>query len=959
MTSPGAPRSASPGSGTGIAVLAEHPAGRLVAALLAGTVLLGLGWLVWQPDLALLRTFHLSVHSLLETCSIIVCVMVLAVSRASFGDRRNRNMTLIGAACLGVALLDYLHVQSYLGMPDLVTPSSPSKAIAFWLAARLLAAAALVWLAFTSWDRMIPSWHFGLWVGGVLVVVALVAGIVLWRPHWLPDTYVDGHGLTGFKISAEILIIALNVIAAYGFHRLVGLSIRQRPSLGRFDPCCLMAAAIVTALSEIFFSLYTDVHGGLNLVGHVYKVIAAWLLYRGLVATNLHEIETLSRMALDAAAVGAWSWDIRRDYVERDAATAQIWGVPTDIATTMNALEDFVHPDDRALRASALQAALDPESSGLYRAEFRVFRPGSQSGGGGLRRVLALGRTEFRDGRPVRMIGISRDVTEDRRVELTARSLEARLSSVLAIAADAIISIDEKSRIVMFNHGAEVIFGYPAEEIIGQPLEVLLPPRYRAAHGGHVRTFAASSVTARRMGERTEIFALAKSRREFPAEASISRLDEDGVPFFTVVLRDVTERKVAERRMAEVNVELGRQVAEQTRELQAEMQRREQAQTALAQAQRMEAFGQLAGGIAHDFNNLLTVITGNQELLEMRLQDPKQLGLLKRANEAAEMGARLTARLLTFARRRRLEPSLLDLNEQIIGMVELLRRSIGQQVTLTTNLAPRLGAVRADPSEIENAVLNLVINARDAMVGGGMLVIETADCCLEAGEVGRDAKLPAGDYVRLSVSDTGTGMSSEVLQHAFEPFFTTKEPGKGTGLGLSTIYGFVQQSGGTVTAYSEVGRGTTISIYLPRASDEGGVSGIRSEPSEVPAGAGEIILVAEDDEAVRIVTRQRLEDLGYRVLEAEDARKAIELLQSAREPVQLVLSDVVMPGGMSGFDLARWVATNAPTVRVVLSSGYPDEIARSHEGKLPAVRLLRKPYNRIELARAMRAALDS
>lgn len=545
--------------------------------------------------------------------------------------------------------------------------------------------------------------------------------------------------------------------------------------------------------------------------------------------------------------------------------------------------------------------------------------------------------------------------------ETAVRRSEARLSGILSIAADAIISIDEHLRITLFNHGAETIFGYSSAEAIGKPLDILLPERFRPGHAGHIHRFSVLGTESRRMGERREmeIFGLRKSGEEFPAEASISKLEIEGERTFTVVLRDITARKAIEQDLAQINKDLEGRVAERTRELQDEMQRREQALAALSRAQRMEAFGQLAGGIAHDFNNLLTVITGNQELLEMRLKDDKDLALLRRAQQAAEMGARLTGRLLTFARRRQLEPALLNINEHISGMVELLRRSIGEQVTLTTNLAPRLSMVRADPSEIENALLNLAINARDAMPNGGTLVIETIECSIDEGEIGGEFKLPAGDYVRLSVSDTGTGMTLEVLARAFEPFFTTKAHGKGTGLGLSTIYGFVQQSGGTVTVYSEPGSGTTFNIYLPRVTED--AKGFRSKrPEATPAASdGEAVLLVEDRPDVREVTRARLEQLGYSVIEAESGSAAIELLQSGKADVQLVFSDIVMPGGVSGYDLARWISANCSALKVLLNSGFTEQVAGARDPDHEKFKFLRKPYTRVELDRAIRDALEN
>jgi PAS domain S-box-containing protein len=531
------------------------------------------------------------------------------------------------------------------------------------------------------------------------------------------------------------------------------------------------------------------------------------------------------------------------------------------------------------------------------------------------------------------------------------RVAETQISTILAIAADAIISLNEQMRITLFNDGACAMFGYAKDEIIGQPLDVLIPERFRGAHQMHVAEFSGSGIAARRMGERQEIFARRKDGSEFPAEASIAKQEIGGRRIFMVVVRDVTERKRDQAALASTNSELEKRVAERTRELEAEIMRREEAQSALIQAQRMEAFGQLTGGVAHDFNNLLTIVTGNLELLGDATQTEAARTLLKRATDAADMGAALTKRLLTFARRRRLSPQVLDLNELVLGLIEILKRTIGEPITLTTMLAGNLWKTRVDASEVENALLNLAINARDAMPNGGALIIETRN--VGGAEVPFDT--PGRDYILVSVSDTGEGMPPEVQERAFEPFFSTKEPGRGTGLGLSTVYGFAEQSGGHAKIVSEVGKGTTVNLYLPRA--EPNISAQTSEPAEVPLSEeNEVVLVVEDNADVRELTLQRVEGLGYVAREADSGPAAISILESG-EHVDVVLSDIVMAGGMSGYDLARWVSDNAPAVKVVLTTGYAAEETRHDAHALGAIPILRKPYKRSELAIALSTAL--
>ena len=533
---------------------------------------------------------------------------------------------------------------------------------------------------------------------------------------------------------------------------------------------------------------------------------------------------------------------------------------------------------------------------------------------------------------------------------------DTRLAALLSIAADAIIVVDDANRIAVFNDGAEVIFGYRKEDVLGQPLGVLLPERFRQGHDRHIAAFGTAGQAARRMGERREIYGRRKDGSEFPAEASIAMVLTDGVKSYVAVLRDVSERKRTEQLLAEHARDLETRVKARTAELEAEIKRREDAQAQLIQSQRMEAFGQLTGGVAHDFNNLLTIITGNLELLAPETVTAKGQDHARRAADAASMAARLTSRLLTFARRSRLEPRVLDLNELVLGMAEIVQRTIGAHISLTTIVAPDLGLTKADASEVENAVLNLVINARDAMPKGGRIVIETRNAQFTNGDEKALSGLRRGPYVVVSVTDTGVGMEKEVAARAFEPFFTTKPHGRGTGLGLSTIFGFAQQSGGHLTLYSEVGKGTTVSLYLPRVPD-GAAPDLQVEDAGIPLSENnETILVVEDNPDVREVTLQRVEGLGYVVIEAVNAKEAIEILERG-EPVDLVFSDVVMPGGMSGFDLARWIGENRAELPVVLTSGFAGDMSRAQGEAVPAVPLLNKPYSRLDLARALKAGL--
>jgi nitrogen-specific signal transduction histidine kinase len=375
----------------------------------------------------------------------------------------------------------------------------------------------------------------------------------------------------------------------------------------------------------------------------------------------------------------------------------------------------------------------------------------------------------------------------------------------------------------------------------------------------------------------------------------------------------------------------------------------------LAQAQKMEAVGQLTGGIAHDFNNLLLVVTGNLELLERHLDGDEPRALLKEAQDAAMLGSKLTDQLLTFSRRRHVDAQVIQLNEVVVGITDMLRRTLGEQITLSTSLARDVWPIRADPSQVQSAIVNMAVNARDAMPKGGKLVVDSRNMIFDAEHTDFQSELKPGEYVQLSISDTGEGMPAEVRDRVFEPFFTTKEKGRGTGLGLAMVYGLVKQSGGHVTIYTEVGHGTTINLYFPRT--DGSTAPTRAGVvRRVDPRAREVILVVEDDERVRQLTITRLKLIGYQVLEASDGPKALDILRRG-DAVDLVFTDLIMPGGLSGREVAITARQLRPGIRVLLTSGYAEELVHGDDLNRERLKVLRKPYHQADLVAALRDVL--
>ncbi|HEY2403248.1 MAG TPA: ATP-binding protein [Steroidobacteraceae bacterium] len=443
-----------------------------------------------------------------------------------------------------------------------------------------------------------------------------------------------------------------------------------------------------------------------------------------------------------------------------------------------------------------------------------------------------------------------------------------------------------------------------------------------------------------------------RSERGLTGLAAEAAVAIDNVYLAQAAQRQIAERTRAEEALRELNANLEREVAERSAQLQAN-------EEALRQAQKMEAVGQLTGGVAHDFNNILQVIVGNLEIIRRLV--PSDAGRVQRATEQALNGARqassLTQRLLAFSRRQPLDPKPIDVSSLMSGISELLKRSLGETISVEIVGGAGLWKIEADTNALESAILNLAVNARDAMAQGGRLTIETMNAYVDEIYAALHAEVVPGQYVLISVSDTGVGMDAETIRRAFEPFFTTKPVGQGTGLGLSQVYGFVKQSGGHIKIYSELGQGTTVKIYLPRLQRSVDEHDVHASFPAPEGSAHETILVVEDDDNVRTYSVDALRDLGYRVIEAPDGPSAIRLLET-NTPVDLLFTDVVLPGGMTGAQVAAQAHELRPGLKVLFTTGYARN-AIFHHGRLDkGVQLITKPYSFNDLAAKVRDVLD-
>jgi PAS domain S-box-containing protein len=551
--------------------------------------------------------------------------------------------------------------------------------------------------------------------------------------------------------------------------------------------------------------------------------------------------------------------------------------------------------------------------------------------------LAVLDAVRDEDGKVIGFAKITRDITEREQVRRRLAESEERYRRLVDAVIDyAIFQLDPNGIVATWNSGAERIKGYSADEIIGQHFSQFYTEEDRKA-GLPQRALETAAQEGR---FESEAWRVRKDGSRFCAFVVIDpiRNEEGELIGFAKVTRDVTERAEAQRILKET-------------------------QEQLAASQKMEAIGQLSGGIAHDFNNLLMIVLGNLESAQRHTKgssppNPNIERAIANAMRGAHRAVALTSRLLAFSRRQPLDPKPIDPNKFLAGAAEFLQRSLGEMIQVEAVGAAGLWLIEVDPNHLETALVNLALNARDAMPTGGKVTIEATNIYADEDYCRINPELSPGQYVLISVSDTGSGMPADVLSHAFEPFFTTKELGQGTGLGLSQVYGFVKQSGGHVKLYSEVGQGTTIKIYLPRYTSRREIADVEKEQQESPGqGEQEVILIVEDDDDLRAYLAEALRGFGYLVVVARHAQAALPMLQQGSVRIDLLLTDVVMPG-MNGRELGRKAQELRPDLRVLYMTGYSRN-AVVHHGRLDqGVELLQKPITQTHLAARVRDLLD-
>ena len=638
---------------------------------------------------------------------------------------------------------------------------------------------------------------------------------------------------------------------------------------------------------------------------------------RHLAIAALRASEQRYRRMVENTSEGVWTYDAQAITTFVNTRMAEMLGY-TVAEVVGQPIYLFMDETDR----DAAEALVGQRSRGIAgRSDFRLRRKN------GTHLWVSIQSNPLFDaaGRLEAVLALLTDVSA-RRIADEAR---ARLVAIVASSEDAILSTSLDGAITSWNRGAEKLYQYTADEIIGQHASLLIPSSNVVAEDLRIR----ESIQRAEPIQHYETRRRRKDGSVVEVALTISPIRDVGgvVIGASGIARDLTARREAEAAL-------------------------ERTEEQFRQAQKMEAVGRLAGGIAHDFNNLLSIILSYSSLAVDALKegDPLRDDMLA-IQSAGERATQLTRQLLAFSRRQILQPRVIDLNAIVDGMQSMLRRLLGEDVELAVRTAPDIGRTLADPGQIEQVVLNLAVNARDAMLDGGMLTIETANVSLSASSISGPLEVAAGDYVMLAVSDNGTGMDDATRGRIFEPFFTTKEPGKGTGLGLSTVFGIVKQSGGTVSVYSEPGHGTTFKVYLPR-TDQVADAAVSVGAPALRRGT-ETILLVEDEEEVRVVARTILLKHGYQVLEAANGGEALLIAQDFESNIDLLLTDVVMPR-LSGRRVAEHLAKQRPGMRVLFISGYTDDAVVRHGVLADGVAFLQKPFTPTALLRGVREALE-
>ncbi len=864
---------------------------------------------------------YLVFHNVAEFFSIMVSCSIFGLGWYAYDQNRDSHSLFLSIAFLSIGMMDLMHTLGYTGMPDLFTPNSPNKSTQFWIAVRLFSAAAFLASAFISSNNK-SRWLSKTPLIAVTLTISCAVFIgVTFFPENVPATFIHGVGLTPFKKISEYMVISLLIVTLIIYWRRLSLT-------GDRLILYYLVAFVFCIFSELVFAIYKSVFDTYNVLGHIYKIVAFGFIYKGVFIASvrkpyeeLNQNRNMLSHIINSIPQSLFWKDRESIYLGCNLVFARQAGIdePDKIVGKSDfdlpwkgELSEGFRADDREVMDSSVAKHHIIEK--LYNSDNEVL-------------WLDTSKVPLTDsfGKVNGVLGIFEDITGKRLVEEKV----GRLSAIVEYSNDAIISKTVEGIVTSWNLGAEKMFGYSEQEILGKSITILSPPE---RHNEEQIIFDAIS-----RGESVENFETVRVRKDgglvdISVTISPIRNHHGEITGASKVARDITARKKSEEEKSSL-------------------------ESQLQHAQKMESVGRLAGGVAHDFNNLLSVILGYTELALMRMtpSQPHYAAFIE-IKKAAERSADLTRQLLAFARKQTVIPKVINFNETVSGMLKMLQRLIGEDVQLAWLPAPDLWPVKMDPSQIDQILANLCVNARDAISGVGRISIETGNIVIDADYCATQIDAVPGEYLRLTVSDDGSGMDKKTASRIFEPFYTTKELGKGTGLGLATVFGIVKQNNGFINVQSEPGQGASFSIYLPRHTGDGNVALEKGEIAH-PSRGNETILLVEDEPAILQMTALMLEGQGYTALTACSASDAIRLYKEQNGKIRLLITDVIMPD-MNGREMFNELQLLSPKLKCLFMSGYTADVIAQYGVLDDGVNFIQKPFSLLDLSKKVRELLD-
>lgn len=838
-------------------------------------------------------------HTLAEFFAISIAILTCVVAWNMYPFTRNHYLMFLGGGYFWIGILDLFHTMSYEGM-NVFPDGGANMGVQFWVGTRYLEALILLsapWFLTHELNRIRSFFIFA--AIAILIIFSVQAGV-------FPEGFIPGKGLTAFKIYSEYLIILILTAAIYYLYL-------KREFLEPRIVNVLIVSIIFTMAAELAFTFYVSVYGLSNLAGHIFKILSFWLIFQAIIRTTLQEpFLAMSRGATTYDAIPDATIVVDENGVIRQANEMAVQlseQKSKEIIGKSN--HDIFHPQNLKVENCLVCQAIvnNQELKGLELEDKGAGRWFDYS----LSHIVGASSL---DG----TVEVIRDITKRKESEVKMSELDVLKNTIVDNLPLMLFVKDANDhRYIEWNKAAEELTGILKEEILGntdfkfwpkEQAEFFIKKDDEVMGSGALLEINQEPITTKQKGTRT------LHTKKIPI------FDKDGKGKYLLGLsEDITDKLKTE-----------------------EM---------LSRSQKMDAVGQMSGGIAHDFNNQLGVILGYVELLSEQNLPDKQTTWLNAVLVAARRCADLTQQLLIFSRNGEVDKEVINVNSTIKNMEAIIERTLTPEVKINYFFTNDIWMTEVNAGGFKDAILNLILNSRDAMPGGGELSIETSNIVVNEKSAALFSNIQQGEYIEIMISDNGQGMSQETYEHVFEPFYTTKDVGKGTGLGLSMVYGFVQRYGGDVSLDTKLGEGATFRIYLPRTVDSIPFE-VGTESNEFPQGH-ESILVVDDEVALLNYAEQVLQGLGYKVFSAKNAQEALSILESSK--IDLLFTDVVMPGGINGYELAEKACKQHPKLKVLITSGYADKFGNNEEYEKHGFELVSKPYDRLEIAEKIRQLL--